>query len=491
MTRSLTLLGFLLVAPRSAADSPDLLRFTNGDQLHGTFLGVQAGGLTTWQREDLSDPVVFKSTLLRHVVLRHGKSAIAPTSLSSVSLVNGDQIPGTMTAMDDKSITLSPPFGEPLILPRDQIAALAPNPLGGRLHYYGPFSKDGWKTAGPPLPQGTTIPEAPSDWNFSGSSWIWPTGKLPISALIRENAMLDRSVIRFDLQWKNQLFLAIAFNADFTKPKPPPIDDPSRRAGPLTPGDPSVLPMLFGNSYVFQVFTTHLSLLRTVVNEDGIGSIERIQLNGNPSRLNNSGKATLEIRSNRDSGEITLFIDGEFLTQWSDPSAMASGVPTTSMKGSGIGFLVQALEVPVKISDVMISEWNGMPDSARSLQVDEQDIVLLANGTDRFSGRVFSFAKGQLGVASKLGDFHIPITDIAEVRFAKKYLAPRTGPALENLSIRLSPFGQISGTPQSGNAASITLKSTTYGQTTVHLDSAVMLEFQPSTPNTDDWNVEF
>ena len=58
-----TLIPWLFsLAGLAAADSPDLLRFTNGDQLHGTFLGIKEGPQAVWQREDVAAPVDFKTT---------------------------------------------------------------------------------------------------------------------------------------------------------------------------------------------------------------------------------------------------------------------------------------------------------------------------------------------------------------------------------------------------------------------------------------------
>ena len=62
----------------------------------------------------------------------------------------------------------------------------------------------------------------------------------------------------------------------------------------------------------------------------------------------------------------------------------------------------------MSISDVVVSEWNGMPDSARSLQVDDQDIVLMANGTDRFSGKVGGLDDGKIALDGKYGRFQFP-----------------------------------------------------------------------------------
>lgn len=486
-----------------AAESSDLLRFTNGDQLHGSFQGLKEGPEALWRRDDVAAPVHFKTDQLRHIVLHGGRPRRSLSSLSHVALVNGDRIPGTIREMDEEFITLESPYAGELRIPRDQAAMFAPSPLGGRLHYHGPFIEDEWRMAHASYPDGMPPVEPddsdksekdlPGRWVFSGSAWYWPN-KNSGTALLRENSMPDRSILRFDLAWKNRVSIAIGFHADFAKPKIPneapkePENKPRRPLG-FAPGDSSILPVVFGNSYVLQIFATHMMLFRT--NPDADPPVERVQINGNSIRLGDSGRARLEIRSNRLTGEISLFINDEFVVQWSEGASGVRDQATFAGKGNGFGFVVQTEDSPVKISDVLVAEWNGMPDSARSLQVDDQDIVLLANGTDRFSGKVGGFRDGKVTMDGKYGQFQFQLADIAEIRFARNRLAKETDPTPDNLSIRLSPLGQVSGRPLSGNANSVRILSPVCGEIDVNLESAVMLDFQPSNSIIDDWDAEF
>jgi hypothetical protein len=132
-----------------------------------------------------------------------------------------------------------------------------------------------------------------------------------------------------------------------------------------------------------------------------------------------------------------------------------------------------------------------MPDSARSLQVDDQDIVLLANGTDRFSGKLVSLEEGTIHFTTKYGNFRFRLDDVAEIRFARNNLAKQSEVPTDNLVIRLSPFGQISGRPLSGTGSSLRVLNPVFGEISFNLESAVMLDFQPAGNFIDDWDVEF
>ena len=531
----LSLAGLAAAAAATEMEAPDLLRFSNGDQLHGTFLGIKDGPQASWRRTDLAAPVDFKTTLIRHIVL-HGGRPLKPLGLlSHLGLVNGDRIPGTITGIDADQITLDTTYAGLLKIPRQQVAMMAPNPLGGRVYYHGPFVEDEWKMAHPAFPNGlpaaVPVPEAkdvkhartneedgdggiagdagdagdgvddkvagepPGRWVFSGSAWYWKN-KRGGTALIRETGMPDRAVLRFNLAWKNRLCLALAFHADFVRPKPKEGEDRKGRKvrGGFISGDAADLPRLFGNSYVLQLYSNYLMLFRTSVSEDGKPAIEQIQLhNNNNLRLMETGEEQIELRSNRLTGAISLFIDDEFIAQWSESNGPAGqGAANFAGKGAGFGFMVQGDDSPVRISDIVVSEWNGMPDSARSLQVDDQDVVLMANGTDRYAGRVRNLdAQGKVIFEGKHGQFHFPLDEVAEIRFARERLASVADEPADKLVVRFCPVGSISGRPQAGDGARLSILSPSAGALQLSLDSAVMLDFNCSKQIIDNWDVDF
>lgn len=507
MIRILTCSWLAVVSALAASEPSDLLRFTNGDQLHGTYQGIRDGNRLIWQREDVAAPVDFKVERVRHVVLRGGRPLKAVKAFSNVALVNGDRIPGTILEMDDKTLTLDTSFAGVLRFPRNQVAMFAPSPLGGRLSYHGPFIEDEWKMAHAAFPDGMPAadddsagddeskPDKPGRWVFSGSAWYWKS-KSYGTAIIRENAMPDRSILRFDLAWRNRLSVAIGFHADLAKPAKGEDGDAKKeqirgRMMGFVPGDSAILPKIFGNSYVLQIFSMQMILYRTSVANDGTPSIERVQISGNGPRLGDTGKATVEIRSNRLTGVISLFVNGDFVAQWNETMGGPYDPSKFAGKGNSFGFVVQTEDSPVKISDVMVAEWNGMPDSARSMETEDQDIVLLNNGTDRFSGKVESFHDGKIQLTGKYGQFLFELGDVAEIRFARKSLAEASEAPAGNLVVQLSPLGRISGRPVSGSNSTIKLVHPVCGEIDVNLAPVVMLDLHDSNNFIDDWDAEF
>ena len=533
-----------LLAAAPLPPRQDLLRFVNGDQLHGSFQGIKAGGMALWQRPDLATPGEFKSTQIQKIILRAGRPDKSNESLAHVALINGDRIPGTLVALDDDTVTMDTVFAGVLHIPRKLVGMVAPLPLGGRVLYHGPYSQDGWLMTNPEFPDGIpALPAAgdedenkekdaaakpadddakagvddPADgdeedikpkethkaaiprWDFSGAAWYW-NQKHGSTALVHKTGMTERSILRFNLAWHNRLMVCVAFHADFARPAKAAAkdgdeakakDEAKRRMmqNGFGPGDTSCYPQLFGNSYVLQINSGYAVLLRCGFDDKGNPTMERIQVNNPSIRLSETGAATFELRCDRLKGTILLFVDGEFSMQWSEPAL--ADEPGYAGKGAGFGFLTQMENSPVRVSDVVVAEWNGMPDAARSMQVDDQDIVLLANGTDRFSGKITAFQDGKLHLHGKFGNFTFPLEQIAEVRFAAASLSKPEEATAERIIVRLDPIGNISGKPLSGDATSLKLLTPYAGEINLKLESAVMLDFQPSNNFLDDWDPQF
>ncbi len=491
-----------------AADQPDLLRFINDDQLRGSFRGIKEGPQVVWQHEDLAAPADFKTTRIRHIVLRGGRPLKPAGTLSHLVLVNSDRVPGTVTAMDAESITLDTAYAGVLRVPRDHVEMVAPNPLGGRIHYHGPFAGEDWKMIdvshpdGLPAageeqaekPEGKDAAEAAGQWSFTGAAWYWQD-KRGGTALVRESGMPERSLLRFDLAWKNRLSLAIAFHADFAQPPAAGDEDEKKKQPPHDPMDASSLPRLFGNSYVLHLYSNYLTLMKTTVDADGNFSFERDHRNNSGVRLGDTGRATIELRSNRRSGEIALFVNDEFAAQWSGLEMDAgdeAGNATDPLKGSGFGFLVQGPDAPVRISDIIVSEWNGMPDSARSLQVDDQDIVLMSNGTDRYAGRVGGLdEQGKILFEGKHGSFRFPLADVAEIRFARDRQAATTEPPENNMLVRMGPIGAVSGQVLAGDTGTLGILNPIIGELHISTGHVSMIDFNASSQPIHDWNADF
>jgi hypothetical protein len=475
----------------------DLMSFTNGDQLHGRLAGIGAGPSVLWKRGDVGEEVKFNASELRRIVLRGGRAVRSLQTLSHIGTANGDRIPGVIREMDDKRVLLDTAFGGTLEFPREQVGLLAPNPLGGRTLYHGPYDPEEWVMLNMEHQDGIPAPKDDGEegkktalWKHTGTAWYWQN-KEAGTALVRKSGLPDRAMLRFDIAWKSRLSCTVAFHTDFKKPLHAGEEGEQARDRPARVMSSTSLPDLFGQGYALQIYSNYVMLHRMTFDEDGRPGLDRVQTANSSLRLGDSGSATVEIRCNRLSGEILLFINGEFVVQWSEIAVGLDHAGGYAGKGDGFGFVVQAEESPMRISEVLVAEWNGMPDAARSLQVEDADIVLLANGTDRFSGKVTGLRAGKLKLEGRYGDFEFPLDEIAEVRFAKSRLAEAPDAASDEIKTRLYPLGRISGQPLSGDGKRLRILSASAGEIDMNLDYAAMLDFRGTESFLDDWDVEF
>jgi hypothetical protein len=422
MIRSLAIAG-LLAAPLAAADAPaagpeDLLRFTNGNQIDGRFAGMDPAGTVTWTRPDVAAPMPFQRDKIRQIVLRQAKPLSPLDDPCHVSLVNGDRIPGKVIAADDRTFTLATSAAGNMVLPRDAVSVIAPHPFGGRLIYAGPFDDKGWNIIRSDAPMFDGDPFAgraigqlrakeeikekakgdqPS-WAHTGASWYSRGGQ---DAITLDAGMPDRSLLRFKLGWRSRPNIAVAFHADLTIPEPPKKEDEENDVQRPNFGGMQNLARLFGSAYVLNFQSGYVHLQRTGFDKDGNPEVERVRVGSTSVRLNDTGEAIFEIRCDRREGTIAVHVDGEFAVQWSTADEGADAAArgeSYAAPGTGLGFQVQGTSSEIRISDVVVAEWNGMTDSARSMESDSRDIVLLTNGTDRFSGKVLGIRDGHVSI---------------------------------------------------------------------------------------------
>lgn len=517
MTRTLPLLLSCLATALCAEPADELLRFANGDQLHGRLAGIGEGGCLLWQRGDLNHVARFQTSNLRQAVLQREPQAIDPASTSLVELINGDQLPGRITAIDRNSVSLETQCLGPLTIPLSKVTRISPQPTGGRIRYHGPFSAAGWEILQPnltvadaaiPVPPPAVnqpVQQAPSpddddqqpddkkpnSWRHNGASWYWFNGS-PGTGLIRRNCLPENSLLRFDLAWKNQLSLLIAIHADFGKL--PAAGDKAKEANggqEFMPGDSGSYPKVMGNAQVIQIHSNYIVVSRSVTGPNGESS-HRLHSASSRLRLSENSKARFELRSNGKEGSVSLFINDQYITQWSQASINNNPDKPLPPLGSGIAFYALSNATHYRISDMLISEWNGLPDAARSMQAKEHDVMLMTNGMDRYSGKLIALdADGQLGFEGRHGKVRVPLSDVAEIQMASGPLEKTPEHPANQLVAHLSPLGVVSGTPVSGDSDNLTIHNELIGPVRLNTQSAILLEFNAGEGTYDDWDANF
>ena len=524
----------ILDLPESDPSGTDLLRFTNGDIMHGNFAGLKDGIL--WNRPDIDEPIRFELKNLRQVVFDGGNNSPAQPKSPFVSLVNGDEIPGKIISLDDKALVIDSPLTGQISIPRDQLKTLNPNPFGGQLHYAGPFSSDEWvmidtekeevkepeeKEAEEKKEEDEEKPKPNPSWLYSGAS-LYSTNT---HAVALDGKLPDVGRLRFKIAWRKGFSSTVAFHADFKRPLPrqevvlePEIDADAGKAEdqPIVPEEakePEPLkyqhlfdlkkgkafqslgwlpvntssshPQTYGSSYVFNFSSSYVNLWRCSFDEDGKPSTKSLRNQRLPVNLGQSGEAEFDLRFDRTKNVIYLYVNGLYASQWNDLDGYVA-------PGDGLAFAGNG-NSRIKVSDILITSWSGTPDGARSLEHEDRDIVLLTNGTDRFSGQITSIADGKVTLKGPYADLTLPLEELSEIHFQRSGLADLqkikwpddTGILLFN------PIGRISLVPTSSDENHLSGKSPILGDLKVKLDSAALLQFAETPDTLSDWVTDF
>ncbi|MCU0795110.1 MAG: hypothetical protein MUF31_04160 [Akkermansiaceae bacterium] len=467
MSLSRFILALSLTSSVIAATPPDLLRLADGE-LAGRFSGISAAGIIRWEREDSPAPLEFKVDKARHIALRGGVPATPHASTSHVELLDGDRIAGTITAMDKGELTLDSPQTGPIVIPRDRIKRIAPNPFGGRLIYAGPFSKEGWEivAAEPPQSDASETEKKEDSWEHIAGHWYYKGGS---DALRYPAAMPEQSIFRFRMDWRARPAVNIALHADFAG-----VPEAKENEGEDEVRRPDLPARMFGNALIVSIRANYATLQHCGYTQEGEPFVRHLRSSSSSVRIDESGGADFELRSNLKEGTVALFVDGSFWLQWN-----IEFTEDARPLGSGLGFLITNEAESYRITDLLVAEWNGMPDAARSFESPDRDIVLLTNGTDRLSGKVTSISEGRVKLHGDYADLDIPLEDVADLHFAESEKVKEEESQADGAAVRVHflPIGRIHGKLIEASSERLVLESPSIGRIETLLDSASLLEF--------------
>ena len=231
-------------------------------------------------------------------------------------------------------------------------------------------------------------------------------------------------------------------------------------------------------------------IYRSIVDDEGNKSVKRVKTASNRLDIGENSTTSFELRSDLRNSTFSLFVNGKFVTQWTDPAFKNDAIP--AIDGDSLAFMPQVAKARVRITDIIIAEWNGMPDSARSLQTEDQDIIVMTNGLDRLAGKAVALEDNQmLRFKGKHGEFMLPLDEISELHMATGGLLEVEPPSGQLVKVRFSPMGIISGSPLSGDRKTMVIDHQLAGDITINNNAAVMFEFNDTKELFTDWDANF
>lgn len=528
----------------------DVLLLSEGNVLHGSYGGLMDGVI--WERSDIERPIRFAFPNIRQIVRNHQPALKLGPDSSYLHLISGDRIPGKILSLDETTLSIQSEVLGKVEIPRSYLKSIAPNPFNGELFYIGPYTSDGWVVLNPTEtePDQEEEKEAkeeeeaskPSSWIHSGASFFsqdtrplaFPKARLP-----------DVGRLKFKLEWQGTLNLSVAFLSDFTRLRPapqkaeedaekekaekdPPADLPEGKAPkdanaqeeegkpqaeddeekapevelqeeslfdridgnhyqevPWVDSSRSNFALAFGSGYTMTLYSSYPSLARNSFSEKGEPVVKQLRRARSSVSMNNTREAIIEFCYDREKGLVLLFINDEYSAQWND----LAGAPGD---GTGFAFLNNQNDCRLRLSEVMVTSWNGMKDPASSMQLPDRDVALLVNGTDRFSGQLTKIEEGMAHFKTDYLDARLPLRDLSRIVLRSEKAEaddeeeiPSWGS--EPVTILYQPYGKLSLYPESGGRNSIKGTSPFLGEIEADLSAASLLRFQRGSPDLSDW----
>jgi hypothetical protein len=352
-----------------AAPAPGLLQMFDGTSLHGNLESISTSAGVAWDFPAAEGSLVLKPDNISGIRF---ESAIATNRANKPTcrfrFHNGDEVLGDLVGIDGETATIQSWFGGQLKSPKRAFSSLQFSAHGFKVLYEGPNGPDEWKTG------------------RTGHGWTYKDGTLIANGadiLGRDFGLTNSSSLEFDLAWSGTFSLTVTVYAQT-----------------IERFDYST------SAYVFYF------------NPGGV-SIQRIQAGAGAMMLGRAdipemltkNRARLEIRSNREEGTLSLFVNGALVQRWKDSRGFVSS-------GTGVVFYSQVESPTLKLSNIKLSEWDGRfePEISSTNKLTE-DVVFLAN-KDKVVGKVEGLGENKLRVQTRATPLQIPLSRVTEIYFA-------------------------------------------------------------------------
>ena len=152
-------------SPAPASASADLLQFMDGSFLHGRLRSMSAGRSVGWEYPDVSGSIEFRPTNIAWIRFEKAKTVSAQSQPSCrFRFANGDEVFGSLTAIEEDTLQLETWFGGALKAPRQALQSIVFLSKGFSIVYEGPTSAEGWVHG-----------KTPRTWD-TATARSWPAG---------------------------------------------------------------------------------------------------------------------------------------------------------------------------------------------------------------------------------------------------------------------------------------------------------------------------
>ena len=378
--------------PLRAEGESAVLRFaTPGlDHLSGSLESL-AGDHLVWNSPLLDRPARFFTKEVLEMTLPTVFPDYDASHLATLTLEPwpedkvAPRIRGQLVAVTDDSIILDTWYAGRLEINRLNVKAVdIEDPV--KFLFSGPVGLDGW------------LQGRKNAWTYD-NGWLRSKAEGPIGRVLD---LPDACAVAFDLSWREQL--ACRFCLFVEDPKDV---SPSR-------------------GYQLDLQSGYVSI-RKLNSRTGDSRMAGVP------ELRNQERARIEVRANRKTGDICLFVDGRYVLHWRDAEAGKARM------GSGFQFSPMRNNLTLGIAKIRVSTWDGdigtPPESdemnpwfggirrfpaprTEETPASQPDAaggrMLLRNG-DSIAGEVVAIADGNILVKTPFADVKLPVSRVRNI----------------------------------------------------------------------------
>lgn len=269
------------------------------------------------------------------------------TTGQKLQLINGDILPVRIGLLEDGLLQVESEDLGTLSISSDLVSTIQLGIFPQRLIYSGPSDFKGWKRD----------KANPESWTIKDGEFV-AKGNGTIS---RDAELPEKFTLKFSFAWKNYPFLKVGF------------------AEPQDTGNGPV------NRYMFQFVGTALGITRESTENEG--NVPIVSMNRMSERLQDS-RMEIEIRVDRERGQLQLYVDGELEGRYIDP---VGSIPS----GSGISISSRAASGGIqRIGKIKVSEWDDRADRHRTEERGEGNSdSLIGRHGERLGGKLIGIRK--------------------------------------------------------------------------------------------------
>jgi hypothetical protein len=425
-----------------AAVADDLTLSGGEARLTGIVRSINEAGVVELSSELSPDPLWLRSGVVEKIEFSTHRAVEEPVS-TIIGLTNGDLLPVRIERLDDRHFhVVSPEVGR-MEIRRDIVKSIQTGVRRRIVVYEGPNSTEEWKSA----------EDGRNNLTFENDVLLTngPT------AFSKKLALPRQFILRFTLSWLARQ--SPNFQVYFADPL-------------LAKGEPC-------DRYYLQFGGAGLEIKREASRGKRYNTIAI--LNRTPDQMPDN-RIQVELRVNRDTARMELFINGEPEGEFADPIARipdASGIAFVSNTPNGM---------TQRISSIEILEFDD--SSTRHRAEDRGDPLkdsLISREDDRWSGRLMAIRPTPEGlVFSFKTDFQrealqIPESDISTVFLAGANPASPEDPG-HPFVIRLAGEGELRVASCVFGGEHVTATHPLLGQLAIRRDGIVSLERTSPTP---------